>query len=202
MVDIFCVCSENRMYCLSCEYPRTPCRAVVSNTLSPGRMVESWAKSPLQYLAGPLFGLLRLLLARCRCCCLLLVAGILYLHHSVNGQLEHFIHTFLLLTRALDVFGIHLSGDRFALFRCHWSETLSSKEFDAGTLSTEVGLETDKDQRCGWAEVHHFRVPLNRVSRMSQELRIQGSCYLIHHVLQRVRAVYGEANKQQIRLRV
>lgn len=111
-----------------------------------------------------LLRLLDLFVALCGNFCL--VARLFDLDSGIDSQFKHFGNTLLLLRRTLNVFGVHLLGNGFSLFRRYWCKTLCSKELNASTLRAKIGLEANKDQRSGWAEMKDFGVPLCYVSML------------------------------------
>ena len=80
------------------------------------------------------------------------------------------------------------------------------EEIDAGAFGAEVGFETDEHEGCVGAEMEDFGVPLRlRVSMENWvDLRQEkvAETYLVHYILQRVRAVNSEADEEEVGFRV
>ena len=95
-------------------------------------------------------------------CCTRLSAGGL-VNYYVDCRLEDVVDTVHFFAAALHVHGAHFLCDCLALGRGDGCETLGLEEIDAGALVAEIGLETDEDDGCCWAEVEDFRIPLWRV---------------------------------------
>lgn len=87
---------------------------------------------------------------------------------GVDGGFEDFVHTRHFLAAALHVEGVHLLGDGLTLGGSNRCQALSLEQVDAGALVAEIGLEAAQDDRCAWAEMEDFRVPLGRSNRLAE----------------------------------
>ena len=75
------------------------------------------------------------------------------------------------------------------------------KKVDAGSFSSKIRLEADEDEGSVRAKMEDFGVPLSFV--LAQErLDIGWRPHLVHDIFQRVGAIDGEADKQEVGLRV
>ena len=81
-------------------------------------------------------------------------------NNGVDCELENLVDTAHFLAAAFDIFGTHALCDSLSLLRCNGGESLGFKKVDAGTFISEVGLETNEDERGGWAEMEDFGIPL------------------------------------------
>jgi hypothetical protein len=77
---------------------------------------------------------------------------------------------------------------------------LGLENINACPFGAEIGFQADEDQRCVWAEVKNLGIPLDIVSCKVLARLENGVTCLIHYVLERVRAVDGEADKEKISL--
>ena len=116
----------------------------------------------------------------------------------IHRELKDFVHTFHLFAAALDVGSTHTVCYRPALFGGDGRKALRFEEVDAGALRTEIGFEPDEDDGCGGAEVEDFRVPLRSVSIEFPRSLLWPGDYLVHDIFQRVWAVDGEADEEEI----
>ncbi len=119
-----------------------------------------------------------------------------------DGRVEYLVHAAHLFGAALHVDGAHALGDGAALLGGYGRQALGFEQVDAGFLVAEVGFQTAEDDgRCG-AKVEDFGVPLGRVSGEFGVENGERRNYLVHNVLERVRAVDGEADEEEVRFGV
>ncbi len=78
----------------------------------------------------------------------------------VDGKFEDVVDALHLFAAALDVGCAHTVGYGLALGRGDGSEALGLEEVYAGSFCSEVGFETNEDERGCGAEVEDFGVPL------------------------------------------
>lgn len=77
-----------------------------------------------------------------------------------DGPLKDLLDALHLLTAALHILRAHLLRDGQALLRRYRREALRLEHVDARLLVAQIRLEADEDERCVWAEVEDFGVPL------------------------------------------
>lgn len=123
------------------------------------------------------------------------------LHDRVNRQGKHVLNSAHLLAAAFNVGGVHLAGDGLALLWCDRCQALRAQEVDTSTLVPQVRLKTNEDKGGRGAKVKYFGIPLPSLANRSIVL-FNAYAYLVHHILERDGAVNGEADKQEVCLRV
>jgi hypothetical protein len=124
--------------------------------------------------------------------CLVLVAN-----RHCDCHVEDVLYAVLLFRTALHVHGAHLLGDSAALLWGYGCEALGLEQLDAVPLVAEVGFEAEEHDGCRGAEVEDLRVPLDPVSS-GKQLGVYRWTHLVHNVFQRVGAVNGKADEEDV----
>ena len=73
------------------------------------------------------------------------------------------------------------------------------QEIDTSALVAEIGFQADENEGRRWAKVKDFWVPLGKPDQLWKSFwwSVRGA-YLVHHIFQRVGAVDGKANEEEI----
>lgn len=90
----------------------------------------------------------------------LLLIALVICNDRVDCFAEDILNSSHLLAAAFHVTGSHLPGNGHALLLSDWSQALGLEKINACSLCSEVGLETNEDERSVGAKVKDFRVPL------------------------------------------
>lgn len=118
-----------------------------------------------------------------------------------DGHVEDVFDTVLLFTTALHVHGAHLLGYSPALVGSDGGEALGLEQLDAVLLVAQIGFEPKEHERRCRAEVEDLWIPLGVLSAVRLG-GASGGAYLVHDILERVGAVDGEADEDDVGLGV
>ena len=122
-------------------------------------------------------------------------------HGGIDSELEDFVDAGHLLATAFHVRGTHLPCYVLALFLSDGSQALGLEELDACALVAEIGLETDEDEWSRGTEMEDFGIPLDLLLLTAlfwQYCFLE--TYLVHDVFERIGAVDGKANEEEVGL--
>lgn len=79
---------------------------------------------------------------------------------GIDRQVKDLLDAFHLFATAFQVYSVHSLCNSLSLFWCHRRKSLCSEQIDTCALGSQIRLQSDKDDWCGWAEVENFRIPL------------------------------------------
>jgi hypothetical protein len=84
------------------------------------------------------------------------------LHALPQGERKHLLHPAACLRGALDILGADFTCDLRALVGRDGCLTLCTKQASCAIVSAEIRFGPNEDERCAFAKMGHFGVPLLR----------------------------------------